>query len=352
MCDQKNKNQVLNFIRAMVLVALLVGVKQHAATSSFLMRNLNGTTSRIMPGEAPMPPSSKAVHARPGDAGDEIQQFASTLWGDKVAQLTPPKVPSGLSTDDVCRPFTKDDNDFRKRSGLFCIVAGMEHSSTTVTSSMIMSAPNLIGAFEGGLLVPDSPAGFNTSMAEPYWYDHMVGNATARGGYDGFDDWGLTLAQRERLTNANCHAEQYVLLREQSPLFSAANGLHESWVIDKTPSYFRNLLSIMDRTPNVPVIVTQKSDEAIELSYVTKHGMSIEFFKEQLEIFKTELAKCKEKYPHRVHVVNHTEMLEDVNAAMSKAFAFLELQWVDSYASREPLMEKVRKVEQTWLQSK
>ncbi len=268
--------------------------------------------------------------------------------------ITPPKVPSDLSVEGACIPSRDgryDDDDFRRRSGVFCIVSGMEHSATTITSSMIMSAPNLIGAFEGGLLMSDTPAGFNETMKELYWYNGMVGNATGRfNGYNGFANWGLSPSQRERLTNASCHAEQYVLLRELSPLFSSANELHESWLIDKTPSYFRKLLSVMDRTPKVPVIVTRKSDEAVMDSYVNKHGWDVEFVERQLGMFKRELAFCQEKYPDRIHVVNHTEMLEDVNVAMSKVFTFLGLQWVESYASLEGLREKVRKVEQSLLE--
>ena len=53
------------------------------------------------------------------------------------------------------------DYDFRKKSGIFCIITGIEHSGTTMVSSLLMNAPNVYGAFELGLLLAPTPQQFN-----------------------------------------------------------------------------------------------------------------------------------------------------------------------------------------------
>ena len=147
----------------------------------------------------------------------------------------------------------EDEFDFRKKSGLFCIITGIEHSGTTMTSTLVMNAPNLYGAVELGLMLSETPGGFR-DVNPNFFYNIMtlpVNNHF----------WGLTNNQREELLEAKCHAEQYsLLLRKYSPIYDVHNS---SWIVDKTPAYYRTLYSIMQRTPKVPVIVTQKTDESI-----------------------------------------------------------------------------------------
>lgn len=287
--------------------------------------------------------------------------------------IKPPKVPSDLSVEKACTvPMPADHengdegavvgDDFRQRSGVFCILAGIEHTATTYVSSMIMSVPNIVGAFEGGLLVPNNTSGFTASMVEPFWYDHMVGNAKRHNVYGivGFADWGLSVDQRDRLATAQCHAEQYVLLREYSPIFHTGNKNNinhdvqqqeeeeeeESWIIDKTPSYFRNLLSVMDRTPMVPVIVTHRSRDKLLKSFIEKHNATEHHFNVNWARYEEQLSLCQAKYPNRILVLDTTDIMHDVNGAMTKLFTFLGLRWDESYATLEGLHRKVLKVEE------
>jgi hypothetical protein len=181
-----------------------------------------------------------------------------THWSPPVLLLLPlspqPLIPENY---DICNSNNssnkeEDEYNFRKKGGLFCIIAGIEHTGTTMASSLEMNAPDLYGAFELGLLLSETPGGFR-SVEPPVFYAGITAPVTNYW-------WGLNNSHREELLEAKCHAEHYNLLRKYSPIYKVHNS---SWIVDKTPRYYQKLYSIMQRTPNVPVIVTQKDDESV-----------------------------------------------------------------------------------------
>ena len=240
-------------------------------------------------------------------------------------------------TKDLCVDDDDDDDGkhyhattrsrFRKKSGLFCIVAGLEHSGTTMTSMLLMNAPNLYGAFECGLLMARKHGRQNIS---DFWHNGLIRPTKQR-------FWGLTEAQRYEIEhNASCIAEQYSLLRRYSPLFRPGGINQDSWLVDKTPRYYAKLHSVMTKTPGVPVILLHKNEDEIIRSY-QKRGEkpNLEKYREQLEI-------CQRDFPERLHVLNYTAMAEDPNKIMTDAFDFLGLQWNPEYLTNQALSEKGR----------
>ena len=264
------------------------------------------------------------------DDSEGSKNFTADEAGDVTAPGAEPYVPE---TNDLC---VDDDDDgggnhattrsrFRKKSGLFCIVAGLEHSGTTMTSMLLMNAPNLYGAFECGLLMA-SPG----NNIPDFWHNGLIGPTNLR-------LWGLTETQRYEIEhNASCIAEQYSLLRRYSPFFRPGGINQDSWLVDKTPLYYERLHSVMEKTPGVPVILLHKNEDEIIRSY-QKRGEkpNLEKYREQLEI-------CQRDFPERLHVLNYTAMAEDPNKIMTDAFDFLGLQWNPDYLTNQALSEKGR----------
>jgi len=217
---------------------------------------------------------------------------------------------------------------FREKSGLFAIITGIEHSGTTITASLVMNAPNLYGAFETGLLLSDTPSGFQ-HLSEPFFYKGLT--APTKNHF-----WGLTNEQREELLLARCPAEQYHLLRRHSPIYHVHNT---SWIVDKTPAYYHQLFSIMQRTPGVPVIVTQKEDDAVIRS-LQKRGAKKVDIQRRLINFHRELTLCQSNFPERLYVLNHTTLTTSPNTVMTELFAFLGLLWDPSYLTNAALNQK------------
>merc|ERR1712107_619483 len=103
-------------------------------------------------------------------------------------------------------------------------------------------------------------------------------------------------------------------------------GTEESWIIDKTPAYYHNLFSIMQRTPGVPVIVTKKEDKAVRHS-LRKRGASHSEIERRLLNFHRELDLCRTNFPERLFVLDHTEFTRYPNKVMTDLFVFLGLKW-------------------------
>jgi len=218
--------------------------------------------------------------------------------------------------------------DFRKASKLSAIVTGTAHSGTTIISQLIMSAPNIYGAQEGGLLLASEPSKFKEVSPFYAW--------TMKSTINKF--WGLSNDQRDLLLNSTCHAEMYVRLRRYSSLFFHPPN-EESWILDKTPAYIRNLVDVMDRSPGVPVVVTEKSyhDQRASLK---KRNVKNYIAKIIITAKDDSLREALKKYPNRIHIVNMTALYLDPNVVMGKVFDFLGLEWQPEYLTMEALNSK------------
>jgi hypothetical protein len=246
---------------------------------------------------------------------------------EPLAVSAPPYVldtTSDKDDDDVC-----NIRKFREKSGLFAIITGIEHSGTTITSSLVMNAPNLYGAFESGMLLFE-PSRESINNTEPMFYKGFSASVSRH-------FWGLSEIHREELfVKARCPAEQYNLLRRNSPIYNVHNT---SWIVDKTPAYYHKLFSIMQRTPGVPVVVTQKEDESVIRS-LKKRGAKEFDIKRRLANFHREIKLCKSNFPEHIYVLNHTTFTTHPNKIMTELFAFLGLIWDPSYLTNEALNQK------------
>ena len=223
--------------------------------------------------------------------------------------------------DDVCDASKKD---FRSASGLYGILTGCEHSGTTITSQIIMSAPNLFGAVEGGMLMVNEPRDF--SKALPFY------NWTLSPG-----NWNLTEVQRDSLVKSECFADLYIKLRQYSPIYQWPVNSN-SWVFDKTPGYIRRLVEVMDLTPGVPVVVTQKPFADQVKSLQKRDHVAPE---DHIHEGEKSLRKALAKYPDRIHVINMTEFYQNPNGIMDETFRFLGLTWKPEYLNMSAINAKV-----------
>lgn len=241
-----------------------------------------------------------------------------------LAKGPEPFVPE-KNTTELCHP-----HGFRKKSGLFCVVAGIEHSGTTMVSSLLMNAPDLYGAFELGFLLAPTPKQFaKASLVPPMLFEGLVEPTTNHW-------WGLSIDQRDKILRASCVAEQYHLLRKHSPIYEA---LDTSWLVDKTPAYYRNLHAIMQRTPGIPFVVTQKDDDSIRRSFA-KRGESKKMIDTTLRTFHRQLELAQKHLPDRLFVMNYTAFTEKPNETMEEVFAFLGLLWDPAYLTNDEFNRK------------
>ena len=261
------------------------------------------------------------------DEREAINKQPNAGSSGRSRSVAPPPYPQSFPKN-VCSAAQKD---FRSASGVFAIITGMERSGTTIVSALIMSAPNLYGGFECGLLEASEPSEFR--QVSPF-FDWMTGPTA----YDRL--WALTEEQRETLVSHSCHAEQYIQLRKDSPLF---HNNTQSWIIDKTPRYIYNLLSIMDRTPGVPVIVTMKTREQQIASWRKRSDMpdfDVGATRKLVKRVDRILLQAQAKYPGRIHVVNTTELMIHPGAEMNAAFDFLGLRWKRGYKTLDAFTAK------------
>lgn len=233
-----------------------------------------------------------------------------------------------IKDNSICE---KARHDFRTASGLFGIVTGSEHSGTTIVSQLIMSAPDVYGGIECGMLLAPEPSKFTKNNPFYRWMLKPVSDRM----------WGLNEAQRRSLLESTCHAEMYARLRKHSGLYSHPPNDH-SLILDKTPRYVFDLVTIMDRTPGVPVVVTQKS-RADQVKSLMKRRFNADSAKNWTAQAERGVRMAQEKYPDRLHVVNMTTFYLDTNVVMEKVFRFLGLSWRPEYLTMNALNSKSSK---------
>ena len=250
----------------------------------------------------------------------------SNLNNEATALALPLSDPPTLET--ICE---KSKHSFKEASGLAVIVTGMERSGTTIVSRLIMSHPTLMGGFEGGVLLGSSPADFE--HIHPF-YEWMTGPQYM---------WNLTSSQRNEMVHgSSCHAEMYHTLRQKSPLFSQGRQLsrHKMYLVDKTPRYVYTLPTIMERAPEIPVVVMERDYEELVEAWA-RRGVNETATQEKRNQFRYNLESAQTLYPDRIHVVNVTRFYQDPNQVMSEVFTFLNLTWNETYLGMEAYNAKL-----------
>ena len=95
----------------------------------------------------------------------------------------------------------------------------------------------------------------------------------------------------------------------------------------------------MQRTPKVPVIITQKDDESVIRS-LRRRGAGEVDIAQRLTIFHHQLELSKKHFPERLFIMNQTAFTEDPDAVMVDLFKFLGLRWDTSYLTNDAFNQK------------
>ncbi|TRX57393.1 sulfotransferase [Thalassomonas sp. M1454] len=136
------------------------------------------------------------------------------------------------------------------------VVTGMEYSGTTLLGNLLNSAmPHSGGAFECGLLLAQSPINFSNQAPFYDWF-----STTETIGH-----WGLSItARNEIISQDNFQLAYTVLARE----YSKVCGVEVRKIIDKTPAYAFNLISVTSKIDTkVPLLITYKDIYSLYHSY-------------------------------------------------------------------------------------
>ena len=164
------------------------------------------------------------------------------------------------------------------------IVTGMEHSGTTVTSMLIMSAPGTMGPVETGFLLAARPAEFDSVRPWSSWAKKSV-----QSGWLGFNDTQLKglMAQQTHLAMYDYALRESLLLRNAKTY------------VDKTPGYCYQLKEVMRRAPGVPVVVVTKRNP---------RGQT----EERTRAFQDSLTAAQQEHGTAlIHVVRYEDLFQD-----------------------------------------
>ena len=219
--------------------------------------------------------------------------------------------------------------------GLRAIVTGLEHSCTTLVVRLLYNAPCVIGALETGFLLADQP---NQIEAVQPWF--KLNSASWTPGLN----YRLTPVDVEAMKNATNFLDMYQILRQRSYLFNDLND--ETYcekpyeMIDKTPRYIYKLHfeKILEKTPNVPVIVTQKGYDKLKESWMKRNGnLTQQFYEETFD--NVEL--MKKKFTNRILIVQEEDLMQSPKRVMLEVFHHVGLEWKDEYLQMVGLLKKV-----------
>ena len=160
---------------------------------------------------------------------------------------------------------------YESHLGLRAIVTGLEHSGTTLVGRVLANAPCIMGAHETGYLLAPTPKDIEDVVP---WFEWNSAKANMT-----IENYRLQPDDVEAMKNAKDFIQMYDILRNRSYLFNELNDdeqcMKPSYMIDKTPryvypQYFQNIL---EKTPGVPVIVTQVDYEKL-CALWRRHGGS------------------------------------------------------------------------------
>ncbi len=184
---------------------------------------------------------------------------------------------------------------------ILAIVTGPEHNGTTYMSKLLYSIPEVYSGFETGLLLnPD----FKTCKPWCEWI------------FDGGERWGVPKEIDFFDKNLSLD-DKYKLLFKNKGSYCKTN-IHQKlikeskYIIDKTPTYIRNLKLIRENSGNIPIIISIKylEDYYISLCIKRRHSVS-SFLKNHVEPVIENLTWIKEVKPENVFVFLYNDIIEE-----------------------------------------
>lgn len=224
-------------------------------------------------------------------------------------------------------------------SGLHAIVTGIEHSGTSITGQLLFNAPCVIGAWETGFLLADTPAEIESVHPWIGWHwKQKVKTGTPLSFYNLTDDDIGAMKQ------AKDFGEMLDILRGSSHLFNELKD--ETYcqkpyqMIDKTPRYVypKYFEKILLKTPGVPVIVLKKPYEKLKQSWKNRNAPMPKAFYD--EVYDN-VEKMIVKYPNRtIRIIDYNELMSKPSSTMQDVHALLNLVWNPSYLNMTGLHYK------------
>ena len=238
-------------------------------------------------------------------------------------------------TTAIDTPIIRDNAESWASMGLRAIVTGLEHSGTTLTGSLLYNAPCIIGAFETGFLVADTPKDIENVKPWFQW------NNASRNIKD--INYRLHPDDVTEMKSASDFMEMYNILRRRSYLFNKLNDddncVKPTQMVDKTPLYVypEHFESILKKTPGVPVIVTKKDYTKLKVSWGRRNStLTREFYDKTFD----NVCEMMEKYSNRIIIVNEEELMSDPDTVMTRVFQHVGLEWKSDYLRMNGLLKK------------
>ena len=221
--------------------------------------------------------------------------------------------------------------------GLRAIVTGLEHSGTTLTGTLLINAPCIMGAFETGYLIASTPK--HIEDADPWYRWNSASTHTIDINYR------LTAEDMDLMKTSTNFLDMYQILRQRSYLFNELNDEpycnSPTEMIDKTPRYVypKYLESVLKKTPGVPVIVTRKKFDKLAESWNRREtNLTASFYQQTFE----NVYKMKLKYPHRILLIDEEDLMTYPDAVMMDVFHHVGLEWKTEYLQMTGLLKKFR----------
>ena len=200
------------------------------------------------------------------------------------------------------------------------VITGIEHSGTTLLSSLIKQNSLLAGGFECGFLLADRPHDFKNVLP---WYEWMQEPVTVH-------QWGVSAEHMERICSANSWEQAYRRLLKYSPVFDR-DGTQQ--IFDKTARYMICLDDVLDKLPDyIPCIVIEKDVEDLWRSH-KKRNATLEDFCLHFERYYNGLRRAVKKHGEKIHRVNYEVLCNNLPEQLKDIFSIIDLEFKDEYVS-------------------
>jgi len=208
---------------------------------------------------------------------------------------------------------------FSKKSyPLKFVIAGFEHSGTTLISEIMRQHPNIDSGFEGGLLLCNSIADFKSF--EPFASNFR--NA-----------WKISDKQFSDVCNSKKYSDAYKKIRAYSDIIPNKS----CDLFDKTPRYMQQLSNVLARVPDVPaVVVVRDMRSIIDSTFRRSNTLLDTWFESTYPItlkhsmsYLDGLTRAREnkKLTKRVLVVRYEELILNQDAIVRKIFRHLDYEF-------------------------
>lgn len=213
---------------------------------------------------------------------------------------------------------------------LHCIVAGFEHSGTTLMTDLLRQHPTLDSGFEGGLLIKESPQDFLN-------FEPFFGNLKST--------WKLTNSDMAQICASQNFQIAYTRLRDLSPIITDKSKK----LFDKTPRYMRHMPEILKRNRDLPAIIMIRDPRAVMWSSfkraaAKRAGLDVETWLKEIypitlkhtKAYAESAIEAKTMHPRRVLLVKYEDLARTPLSVLPTIFSHIDLDFSESFTSFEP----------------